>query len=124
MTGFTLLLALLAVPEPHPSLRDLDYFPCRWVTVENCRWLREHKAWLEVRSEGDPANEWDWYEWKLEAEADWRAWDALQDAHNPGYHVSVRREYLDRLRRQIGPANYYAGRMPPLARIRRFARMR
>lgn len=49
-------------------------------------------------------------------------WDALRDAQCEYYYVTVRRAALLKVREEIGPADYYAGRLPPWVPVWRFSR--
>ena len=108
-----LVLALLppTVDPALPPLSDLERFPPPQVVADAMDFnrtvtkrlhgqqsMRRH-LWWEYQEILDGCNESFW------------AWDALDDAQSGA--CGPRREALRRLKDRIGPAAYFAGRMPP-----------
>lgn len=112
---------LPGVPEPDlPPLTDLDRFPCRDAVVNAWQLNVQYRDVLAFRQAMYPHRHWE-YETVLEESRElFEVWDTLDDAQRWYYDEALRRRRLARLLELLGPADYYAGRLPPAVPVWRF----
>lgn len=118
---FLLLLPCEPPPELEVHLEDVAWMPSRDMIREQ-RWLAaswrdQIQACLAV----DPAREEELTEALSWARHCFRAWDACEDAQLSHFDEEWRMQALEKLRDEIGPSAYLAGRLPRV--YERFARI-
>lgn len=95
-----------------PTLIDCNRFPPRQLLNE---WLAENRKYrqsLLTRLAIDRVHEHELRGAIEDCDTLYAVYDTLRDACCEYYYVTVRRESLDRVRRQIGERAFYAGVMP------------
>lgn len=116
---FSLLMTwLLIVPLPPalPPLDDLVLFPRQEYATWGLAVATAHVGWCEERTATAPEGSdlrFRWHERQREARQTRGVWRLLVAARNEVTETPTRRQYLDDLREQLGPAAYYRGAMPP-----------
>ena len=101
---------LLTLKDCPPSTDSGNFPPAEWCDHELAR-NAAHVRNLEVLADFNPSR-WGEYQASILAAGE-RAtvWYAARDAQRG--HVASRRDALGRLKRLVGEADYYAGRLPP-----------
>jgi hypothetical protein len=106
-----LTLVLLSWPAPAP-LEDLWRFPPLAVCRSHLEFLQAREKWLTDRLAWDRLDEAELREQLWDCRRRIRAWHCLENAQDPVWNPVYRRYWLERLRTALGPADYFAGRMP------------
>ena len=119
-----LTLALWLAPHLEaPHARDLERFPSLDHCRECCRFARDYRDWLELRSAVELHREGVYQRTAEEACRCHQAWSALAHAHGMRGHPGGSLDHLRELRWRIGAEAYHAGQMPPCVPLWRFARL-
>lgn len=117
----TIILALLPLLDDRPPLEDVERFPPAWVIEEQLRINRLYREHLECRITVEQHQAWLIHTVMMETDRLYEVWDTLRWA--ACYSSSEnRRDMLSRLRELLGPADYYAGILPPVLPLHRFVR--
>ena len=121
--AFAMCFLYTPLPLPEVVAEEINLFPSAWTAAEAVFMADQHIAWLRERVENVKLSEREAYQdWLKEATARWDVWDDLERAHrfkedSPGACKS----FLETIRRKIGHARYYAGRMPHPLPVWRFS---
>ena len=98
-----------------PHLVDCVRLPNRDVATAMIEFNQTYQANMIAQRDFSMAHYWEYEPVIHESIRLYAVWDALRDAQNDSFHVTVRRHALKTLRELIGPARYYMGLMPPPA---------
>ena len=103
-----------------PPVGDSLRFPNRTAINELLAVNRAYRQHIDVRQPGEPSRWWELRGALQETDNLYHVWDTARDAGCEYYYVTVRRQALSRLRELLGPADYYAGKLPPHLPMWRF----
>jgi hypothetical protein len=103
-----------------PPLADCQRFPDRATVSDLLAFNRTYRQQMDARQAVELVHWWDYHEAVREADQLYQVWDNVRDARCDYYYVTVRRHALQKLREEIGPEAYYAGRLPPHVPVWRF----
>lgn len=103
-----------------PPLSDAQRFPAIETITEYLTRNRAFKQTLEIRSSCDLHKSWEARATIQETDHLYQIWDSVRDARCEYFYISVRRQALKRVRDTVGPATYYAGKLPPAVPLWRF----
>lgn len=96
-----------------PPLSDADRLPPRSVSTDRIAFNRAYRSHLDGRRSLEPHRLQMLEEAIAQTDALCRVHDAARDARCEYFYCTPRRAALKRLRDQLGPEAYYAGRWPP-----------
>jgi hypothetical protein len=106
-----------------PPVEDHMRFPDRDLINELHTFNRQYRCYVEAYAAIDPRCKYECTLAISETDRLYEIWDNVRDAAMPFYYIRVRRKALKKLREEIGPENYYAGRLPPHVPLWRFNRV-
>lgn len=111
-----LLFPIAGDAEPPVRLSDLNAFPPKNVAFFNCTRADEHRSWIwemHIKALASDPIIADWlFTQYCGAGVSMFAWGNLAGSMNPEMSEKHRLDCLRKLREQLGPEAYYAGRMP------------
>lgn len=123
MDGLAALVLWMAiidgVPEPAPTLADVQRFPPHAVALQQTRLAAEHRHWVNRVVPVDGEHQEQLRQWRREAYDLWYLWDDVRLVTDPHTSEECRLHVLKRLKSMLGP-DWWGGNLPPPVPIWRY----